>query len=112
MTTMTVIAGVFILLGAGFVAIAALGIVRLSDIYLRMHSLAKAGTLGVGLVLTGAAFALPSVGVVVRAIGAIAFLVVTAPLASHLIGRAAHRTGVPQCASTVMDEWKEDRSES
>ena len=40
-------------------AIAALGLVRLPDLYLRMHSVAKAGTLGCGFILTGVALARP-----------------------------------------------------
>lgn len=109
MTVSVVAAGVLILAGAAFVAIAALGIVRLPDLYLRMHGLAKAGTLGVGLILVGATVARPDLGVLLRALGAIAFLAVTAPVASHLIGRAAHRTGAPQWKGTVVDQWEEDR---
>jgi multicomponent Na+:H+ antiporter subunit G len=110
MSAAAVLAGVLLLAGAAFVAIAALGLVRLPDLYLRMHSLAKAGTLGCGLVLTGAALALPGLGVVLRVVGAVAFLLVTAPVASHLIGRAAHRTGAPQWEGTVVDQWTEDAS--
>ena len=43
-----------------------------------------------------------------RVIGAIVFLFVTAPVASHLIGRAAHRTRSPQWKGTIVDEWNGD----
>ena len=105
MTVASVLAAVLLVAGAAFVAVAALGLVRLQDVYLRMHSLAKAGTLGCGLILTGVAIALPQAGVWLRVLGAIAFLVITAPVASHLIGRAAHRTGCRQWEGTVIDEW-------
>jgi len=105
MTWVPLLAGLGLLVGAAFVAVAALGLVRLPDLYLRMHSVAKAGTLGCGLILVGVALALPDLGVVLRVLGAILFLFVTAPVASHLIGRAAHRTGTPQWEGTVVDEW-------
>ena len=108
---MSVAVGIAIVLlvgGAAFVAVAALGLVRLPDVYLRMHSVAKAGTLGCGLILTGVAFALPEVGVWLRVLAAILFLLATAPIASHLIGRAAHNAGAVPCDGTVVDQWAED----
>lgn len=112
MTAGDVLAATLLVAGSAFVAVAALGLVRLPDVYLRMHSLAKAGTLGCGLVLAGVAFALPDVGVLLRVVGAVLFLFVTAPVASHLIGRAAHRTGSPQWEGTVVDEWAEAEAEA
>ena len=106
MSVLTVLAGILLLIGAAFIAIASLGLVRLPDVYLRMHSVAKAGSLGCGLLLTGVAFALPESGVALRVVGAIAFLFVTAPVASHLIGRAAHRTGSKMWKGTLVDEWQ------
>ena len=108
MSILTLLAGLGLLLGAAFVAIAALGIVRLPDVYLRLHSLAKAGTLGCGLILGGVAFALPDVGVVLRVVGALLFLVATAPVGSHLIARAAHSRGAAQWEGTSVDEWADD----
>lgn len=99
-----VIASAFLVAGGAFVAISALGLVRLPDVYLRMHGVAKAGTLGCGFIFTGVAFAVPEPGVVLRVVGAILFLVVTAPVAAHLIGRAALRTGCPFSSGTVRDE--------
>ena len=34
------------------------------------------------------------------------FLLLTAPVAAHLIGRAAYRTGTPLWERTVLDEWQ------
>lgn len=104
MSWLDVTASVFLIVGSAFAAVAALGLVRLPDLYLRMHSVAKAGTLGCGLILTGVGFALPDIGVGLRALGAIAFLGATAPLAAHLIARAALRTGCPLWSGTVLDE--------
>lgn len=109
MTALAILAAVFLLAGAAFVAVSALGLLRLRDVYLRMHSVAKAGTLGCGLVLVGVALSQPGLGVVLRVAGALLFLFVTAPVASHLIGRAAHRTGAPRWEGTWIDQWEDDR---
>ena len=101
---MDVLVSLLVLLGAGFVAIAALGLLRMPDLYVRMHAVAKAGTLGCGLVLLGVAIFFGGVSVTLRVIGAVVFLLATAPVAGHLIGRAAHRTGVPMSPDTVCDE--------
>jgi multicomponent Na+:H+ antiporter subunit G len=105
MSLPVILSAVCLLVGAAWVAIAALGLVRLPDLYLRMHSMAKAGTLGCGFILIGVALAHPELGVWLRVLGAIFFLFATTPVASHLIGRAAHRTGTPQWEGTVVDQW-------
>ena len=92
--------------GGFFILIAGIGLFRMPDIYLRMHAATKAGTLGVGLVLIALAVHSGDVDVTIRVILTILFLIVTAPVAAHMIGRAAHRTGVPQWSGTVIDEWK------
>jgi multicomponent Na+:H+ antiporter subunit G len=89
----TVIALVLVVVGAFFSLVAALGILRMPDVLMRMHAGTKAGTLGAGLLLLAAAIALGEVGAAARAGAAIVFLLLTAPVAAHLIGRAAYRSG-------------------
>jgi multicomponent Na+:H+ antiporter subunit G len=91
--------------GAFFCFVAALGVLRMPDTYIRMHASSKAGTLGCGLVLVAVAVHFGEVGVVSRAAAAIAFLLLTAPVGAHMIGRAAYRTGVPLWERSVVDEW-------
>jgi multicomponent Na+:H+ antiporter subunit G len=85
------IASLLVLLGAGFSLIAALGAWRMHDTYTRMHAATKAGPLGAGLLLAGVAVAAGDGGQALRAGAVIAFLVLTGPVAAHLIGRAVHR---------------------
>jgi len=85
--------------GAFFVAVAALGVLRMPDLYTRMHAATKAGTLGAGLLLVGAALLLRDPWVTARAVLTVAFIVLTVPVASHLIARAAHR-------STPFEIWQ------
>jgi multicomponent Na+:H+ antiporter subunit G len=82
-----------LLIGALFVLVAAMGIVRLPDLLMRMHAATKAGTLGAGLLLIAIAVSSPEPGVVARAVATIVFLLLTAPIAAHLIARAAYHTG-------------------
>ncbi len=99
-----ILAGIVVLIGAFFVLAAAVGIVRMPDVYVRMHAATKSGTLGSGLMLLGVAIASGEFGVVSRALAAIAFLVATAPVAAHLLGRAAYISGVPTWSGTAVDE--------
>lgn len=96
-------------LGAALMLIAGLGLVRMPDLPTRMHASSKAGTLGAALVLAAAAVRFADVGVAVRAGLVVLFLVLTAPVASHLIARAAYRSGVPLADETVIDELRDAR---
>ncbi len=100
-------AGLAILIGAIVVGIAALGLIRLRDPFMRMHAATKAGVVGSGFVVYGAAWALGDGGVALDAliIGTlcVVFLLVTSPIASHALGRAAYISGAPIAAATVAD---------
>ena len=98
------IAAVLVLAGGLFVFFAALGVLRMPDVLIRMHASTKAGTLGCGLILLAVAVGFGEGGVITRAIAGIIFLMLTAPVAAHMIGRAAYRTGVPLWHGTVIDE--------
>jgi monovalent cation/proton antiporter, MnhG/PhaG subunit len=89
------IAAILLLLGGGFALIAGLGMVRLPDVIMRMHASTKVGTLASGLTLAAAALLFADFAVTVRAIAIFLFLMLTAPIAAHMIGRAAVRIGVP-----------------
>ncbi|MCC5962297.1 MAG: monovalent cation/H(+) antiporter subunit G [Rhodobacteraceae bacterium] len=86
-----VLVGLFLIAGAAFVLIAAIGIVRLPDLLTRMHASTKAGTLGALLVLVGLALFEGSGEVVSKVVATILFLLLTAPIAAHMIGRAHAR---------------------
>ena len=95
-----------LIIGSLFALVAAVGIVRLPDLFSRMHSTSKSATLGVGCILLGVAIHFNELGVTTRALLTIAFLFMTAPIAAHLISRAAYLTGVPQWEGTVVDELR------
>jgi multicomponent Na+:H+ antiporter subunit G len=95
---------ILVLAGAFFAFAAALGVLRMPDIFIRMHASTKAGTLGCGLTLLAVAVRFGELGVASRALAAIVFLLFTAPVAAHMIGRVAYRTGVPLWERSVVDE--------
>jgi multicomponent Na+:H+ antiporter subunit G len=103
-----IITAVLLVLGSLFSFVAALGMLRLPDTVIRMHAATKAGTLGAGLILIGEAFFYAEFGIALRALAAIAFLLLTAPVAAHLIGRAAYWTGVQLSSRTWVDQLSDD----
>ncbi len=83
-----IISGVLILIGSSFVLIAGLGVYNLADVLNRMHASTKAGTLGSSLTLAAAAVFFGEGSVTGRVVATILFLLLTAPIAAHMIGRA------------------------
>jgi monovalent cation/proton antiporter MnhG/PhaG subunit len=98
-----ILAALLLVAGASVVALAALGVARLPDPFSRMHAAAKAGVAGAGLLLLGAGLAFGTTGAILTAAAAVVFLVLTAPLASHALGRAAYVAGAPLGAASVAD---------
>lgn len=101
--------GISIIGGAFFVFAAAVGIVRLPDLFLRMHAATKAGTLGTGLVMLAAVTHFWEMGVVTRVMVTIFFIVLSAPVAAHTIARASYLSGIK--LDTQVDELKTYREE-
>lgn len=95
-----------LLIGGGVFSFAAgLGLLRLPDLYVRMHASTKAGTLGAMLIMAAMALFFMDGGVAMRGLVIVVFLLLTAPVAAHLIGRAAYRSGVPLWKRSVLDEY-------
>ena len=95
-----------ILVGAIFMLLAALGIVRLPDLLTRMHATTKAATLGATLIMLAVAIHFAQVAVVARAFGVILFIMMTAPVAAHVIGRAGYFVGSKLWSGTLKDELR------
>ena len=82
------------LLGAFFGGVAAVGIVRMPDIYTRAHAASKTDTLGAVLTFAAVAFALESGLSTVKAVFLVVFMFLTNPTAAHAIARAADDQGI------------------
>jgi len=76
------------LLGSILVLLAGIGAVRFRDTFARMHALTKATTLGVVLVLIGAAIHLDRPNDWTSLLLAAAMQLVTSPVAANLLGRS------------------------
>ena len=101
---LAIIASICLLVGAAFAVVGALGILRFPDVFTRMHAASKAGTLGSGFCLLAVAVHVSSFDVTTRAIAAIIFFMLTAPVSAHLLARAALVAGYrAQCRSNAYD---------
>jgi multicomponent Na+:H+ antiporter subunit G len=101
-----------LLLGALFSLISAIGVVRLPDLFSRMHAASKAGAVGSGLVLLSVAIVSFDVGVALRAIVGFVFLLLTTPVGAHLLARASYRTSDQLHLNMVVDELKSKTGQS
>lgn len=99
-------------LGALFVLLAAIGTLRMPDQYLRISVNTKAATLGVGLLLTAAALFFLETSVTTRVIAIIIFILITAPVGAHLIGRTSYFIGNKLWGKSVTDDLKDKYNKS
>ena len=90
--------------GSAFALLAALGVLRMPDVFTRMQASTKASTLGLGCLLIGAALQLGDFGSVIRVVSIGAFVLLTTPVAGHVIARAAYLAECPLWDGTVLDE--------
>lgn len=95
------------LMGAGLMLLSGMGVIRFGDPLARMHALAKASTLGILLILTGAAINLMDANDVTSVVLAGFLHILTSPPTSNMVSRAVYlASGVPHEAETV-DEGAE-----
>lgn len=104
---MSWVVGAFLLLGTFLMAVTGLGLVRMPDVFTRMHAATKSASLGVAFLLVAAALVFRDLGVVTKATVTIAFIFLTAPVAAHLLGRAAYARRTPLWEHSVMDEGRD-----
>jgi multicomponent Na+:H+ antiporter subunit G len=98
------LSGGLFLTGALLALLAAIGVLRMPDVFTRMQASTKASTLGLGCLLAGLAVHQPDLYVIIRAVSIGACMMITTSVAAHVIARAAALTGVPLWEGTVIDE--------
>jgi multicomponent Na+:H+ antiporter subunit G len=106
-----ILAGALLICGAALATVAAVGIVRFPDVLSRMHAATKPQTVGLLMILAGAALRLQDLSdITILALIAI-FQLLTAPVSAHMVGRAAFRTGLArreqltECEFDADGEW-------
>jgi multicomponent Na+:H+ antiporter subunit G len=100
-----VLSNIVLVIGLFFVFLAMLGLARLPDVYNRLHATTKIGTLGAFGVMLSILLKVGFSPMGVMAITVALFILVTSPVAAHMISRAAHRHGVGLCKESVIDEY-------
>jgi multicomponent Na+:H+ antiporter subunit G len=99
--------GILWIVGSSFAFLAALGVLRMPDVFTRMQASTKASTLGLGCLLIGAALQLGDLGSIIRIVSVGAFTLLTTPVSAHVIARASYQAEIPLWDGTVLDERRE-----
>jgi multicomponent Na+:H+ antiporter subunit G len=103
------IASILVLLGAVFHFSAGLGMLRMPDVYTRMQAGTKASTLGNTLVLAGLAFYDP--GWSLKLLIIVYFVLMTNPISSHALARAAYGIRIPLAGDTGIDALRDHQQD-
>jgi multicomponent Na+:H+ antiporter subunit G len=98
------------LIGAAFALLAAVGALRMPDVFTRLQASTKASTLGIGCLLVGAALQMGDFASFIRLASIGAFVFLTNPVAGHVIARASYFADVPLWKGTVLDERRRDEA--
>lgn len=96
---------IFLFLGASAFVVSAIGLLRMPDIYTRMHVGAKATTIGTLLLIFGAICIEPSWALKLALLGA--FILITNPLSSSVVARASHKIKTPHLNPKKIDELED-----
>jgi multicomponent Na+:H+ antiporter subunit G len=99
-----IFSAVFMVLGAMFMCLGGIGILRMPDLFMRMSCSTKASTLGVGFLMLSVAVKFTGLGVVSRSVAIIVFTILTASVAAHMIGRAAYIIEVALWPQSAADQ--------
>lgn len=99
-------------LGVFLMILAGLGILRMPDLFTRMHASTKGASLGVALLLGAAALTFQDLGVTTKAVITTAFIFLTAPVAAHMLGRAAYSRKIPLWDGSIIDEARDELTPS
>lgn len=109
MISRELIGAILVLAGSLFMFLAAIGILRMPDSYNRIQTGTKATTLGLILSLTGIIVVHPEW--IWKLLIVIIFVIITNPLSSHVLSRAAHFIKTPMSSKTSVDKIRDDHSE-
>lgn len=90
--------------GTTFTLVAAIGVLRMPDVYMRLQVSTKGATLGVGSLLLAVPLFFTDLEVAVRALLIVIFIFLTTPISGHMLARAAYIVGVPLSERAVVDE--------
>jgi multicomponent Na+:H+ antiporter subunit G len=93
--------------GVFFCVVGVVGLIRMPDVYCRLHAAGKVATVGLCGLLVGAAFLMPSI--MLKMVALLIFAVLTLPVSTHAIAAAAYRHGVPM-EKSIRDDLAEQKN--
>ena len=99
-------AAALLAVGGLFMLLAAVGVLRMPDVFTRMQATSKAATLGVGCMMLAVAVYFGDLAVATRAMAVVLFTFLTAPIGAHMIGRAAYVGRSRLWEQTLHDELR------
>lgn len=105
---MNLVGASLLLLGVIFTFLAALGLFTFTDLFSRMHAASKPQMLGLLLICGGIMLTMRSWHWTLACLLVLVLQLIAAPVGSHLLGRAAYRSGVGELSELVADELAED----
>jgi multicomponent Na+:H+ antiporter subunit G len=105
------VVNIFMWVGAIFLLLASMGLLRMPDLYTRMQVATKATTLGVTCCVLAAALWFQTWSALGRAALIITFIVLTTPIGAHILCRMAYLTGIPLWKRSVLDEFAKNAAE-
>jgi len=101
-----VVSSALLLGGVALAVVAGIGLLRFPDVFSRMHAATKPATLGLLMVCLGAVLVVEDGSHRSKLVLVAVFQFLTAPVAAHMIGRAAYRSGTGALDDLVVDELK------
>lgn len=103
-----IVVALLALSGCLLALLAAVGLHRFPDLFCRMHAATKPATLGMLCIALAVGFAVTVNGSVVKLLLVVVLQFLTAPVAAHMVGRAAYVSGVEMSDRTILDELGRD----
>ncbi len=98
-----------IVIGSVFALIGALGMLRLPDVFTRIHAASLIETMGAGMIILGLMFQAGLTLIGVKLVLILLFLFFTNPTTTHALVRALHHAGVKPMTSYPSDKGEEQR---
>lgn len=96
---------ILLLVGAFFMIVGSVGILKMPDLFMRMSATTKSSTMGIICTLLAAVVHFfDDVGTATRILATIVFVLLTVPIAAHMIGRAGYFSGAKLWEMTIADE--------
>jgi len=103
---LAIIGDVLIIIGATFLMLGALGIIRMPDVYNRLQAGTKATTLGAMSLILGVGFI--NTSFLLKSLILIVFIALSNPISSSTIARASHKAGISLYKKSVVDKCRDN----